>query len=65
MSETCYHCGRVDQLVPVINYAGETRMVCQDGIRCARRQMAAEGVKLLPHPKNPEPLRLVQPEEDA
>jgi hypothetical protein len=62
VSEACIHCGRVSGLIAVVNGAGERFWLCEDGIYCSRRKMAADGVKLQLHPKNPPKLRLVKDE---
>lgn len=52
----CYWCGSRDfPRVLVQRWSGKVEAVCEDGAACVRRKMAAEGVELLPHPKNPEP----------
>jgi len=50
----CTWCGSKDyerQLGTL--WSGKTVAMCTDGTACVRRRMAADGVELLPHPKNP------------
>lgn len=55
----CHACGFVSQendlFLGYVTLSGDTVILCRDGTACARRVMQGDGVKLLPHPKNPEP----------
>lgn len=53
----CVYCQSSHDLIVGIRRDGEHVALCRDGVRCLRRKMAADGITLLPHPKNP-------PEED-
>lgn len=43
----------------VVNAYGEPFFICDDLIGCSRRKLVADGIKVLPHPKNPERCVLV------
>jgi hypothetical protein len=53
----CIHCDATTDLILYRDRNENSVRLCRDGIACTRRAMAAQGIKLLPHPRNPEPLR--------
>jgi hypothetical protein len=57
---TCHVCGwDENQGGPYRDRNGHQRWFCNDGIACVRRYLAQQGIKLLPHPKNPEGAQIV------
>lgn len=59
-SADCLSCGSPWHAAHiVVNAYGEHFWVCDDLIACARRKLVADGIRVLPHPKNPERCVLV------
>ena len=59
-SPKCLSCGSSWHAAHVVvNAYGEHFWMCDDLVACSRRAMVASGIRVLPHPKNPERCVLV------